>query len=133
MTFLEQLTDSIGIVLNSIEATMQTEGLLKQSQQLAGELQTQQKELQQTNEQRHVYDSTTPETQAGAELTGPQILISSPGKSVQNLKSLLKDRCRIMYLPLPSIEEMHIIRDNFFSNQDDSANYLPKTKMLDTS
>jgi HAMP domain-containing protein/CheY-like chemotaxis protein/signal transduction histidine kinase len=51
MTFLEQLTDSIGIVLNSIEATMQTEGLLTQSQQLAGELQTQQKELQQTNEQ----------------------------------------------------------------------------------
>ncbi|TMK11831.1 MAG: HAMP domain-containing protein, partial [Alphaproteobacteria bacterium] len=51
MTFLEQLTDSIGIVLNSIEATMQTEGLLKQSQQLAGELQTQQKELQQTNEE----------------------------------------------------------------------------------
>jgi len=30
---------------------MQTEGLLKQSQQLAGELQTQQKELQQTNDQ----------------------------------------------------------------------------------
>ena len=51
MAFLEQLTDSIGIVLNSIEATMQTEGFLKQSQQLAGELQTQQKELQQTNEQ----------------------------------------------------------------------------------
>ena len=38
-------------MLNSIEATMQTEGLLKQSQQLATELQTQQKELQQTNEQ----------------------------------------------------------------------------------
>src|SRR5450631_610011 len=51
MTFLDHLTDSIGIVLNSIEATMQTEGLLKQSQQLARELQTQQKELQQTNEQ----------------------------------------------------------------------------------
>jgi CheY-like chemotaxis protein/signal transduction histidine kinase/HAMP domain-containing protein len=50
IAFLEQLTASIGIVLNSIEATMQTEGLLKQSQQLAAELQTQQKELQQTNE-----------------------------------------------------------------------------------
>jgi HAMP domain-containing protein/CheY-like chemotaxis protein/signal transduction histidine kinase len=49
--FLEQLTTSIGIVLNSIEATMQTEGLLTQSQQLAAELQAQQKELQQTNEQ----------------------------------------------------------------------------------
>jgi HAMP domain-containing protein/CheY-like chemotaxis protein/signal transduction histidine kinase len=51
LTFLDQLTTNIGIVLNSIEATMQTEGLLKQSQQLAGELQTQQRELQQTNEQ----------------------------------------------------------------------------------
>jgi HAMP domain-containing protein/CheY-like chemotaxis protein/signal transduction histidine kinase len=51
VAFLEQLTASIGIVLNSIEATMQTESLLKQSQQLAAELQTQQKELQQTNEQ----------------------------------------------------------------------------------
>jgi len=51
LAFLEQLTASIGIVLNSIEATMQTEGLLKQSQQLATELQTQQRELQQTNEQ----------------------------------------------------------------------------------
>jgi HAMP domain-containing protein/CheY-like chemotaxis protein/signal transduction histidine kinase len=50
-SFLEQLTTSIGIVLNSIEATMQTEGLLSQSQQLATELQTQQRELQQTNEQ----------------------------------------------------------------------------------
>ena len=51
ITFLEQLTTSIGIVLNSIEATMQTEALLTQSQQLAAELQTQQKELQQTNEE----------------------------------------------------------------------------------
>ncbi|MET0985277.1 MAG: response regulator, partial [Steroidobacteraceae bacterium] len=51
LAFLEQLTGSIGVVLNTIEATMRTEGLLTQSQQLAGELQTQQKELQQTNEE----------------------------------------------------------------------------------
>src|SRR6185312_3253034 len=51
ISFLDQLTASIGIVLNSIEATMQTEGLLTQSQKLAAELQTQQRELQQTNEQ----------------------------------------------------------------------------------
>src|SRR5206468_1237515 len=41
----------IGVVLNTIEANMRTEGLLQQSQQLAAELQTQQKELQQTNEE----------------------------------------------------------------------------------
>jgi HAMP domain-containing protein/CheY-like chemotaxis protein/signal transduction histidine kinase len=51
LAFLEQLTASIGIVLNSIEATMKTEGLLKQSQQLTTELQSQQKELQEKNEQ----------------------------------------------------------------------------------
>ncbi|HYL32348.1 MAG TPA: response regulator [Stellaceae bacterium] len=51
ISFLEQLTANIGIVLNSIEASMRTEGLLKQSQQLANELQTRQRELQQTNEQ----------------------------------------------------------------------------------
>src|SRR5207342_2867333 len=49
--FLEQLTGSIGIVLNSFAATTLTESLLSQSQQLAGELQSQQTELQQTNEE----------------------------------------------------------------------------------
>src|SRR5205085_10650171 len=48
LSFLDQLTANIGIVLNSIEATMQTEGLLKQSQQLAAELQAQQREPQTT-------------------------------------------------------------------------------------
>src|SRR5690606_14707165 len=49
--FLDQLTESIGIVLNTIEANMRTEELLKQSQSLAGELQSRQEELQQTNAQ----------------------------------------------------------------------------------
>src|SRR5690606_22002859 len=42
LAFLEQLTGSIGVVLNTIEATMRTEGLLRQSQELAAELQAQQ-------------------------------------------------------------------------------------------
>jgi HAMP domain-containing protein/CheY-like chemotaxis protein/signal transduction histidine kinase len=51
ISFLEQLTQSIGVVLNTIEATMRTERLLQQSQQLTVELQSQQKELTQTNEE----------------------------------------------------------------------------------
>ncbi len=51
LSFLDQLTESIGIVLNTIQAGMRTEELLKQSQSLASELQTQQEELQQTNEE----------------------------------------------------------------------------------
>ncbi|MDB5387189.1 MAG: rpfC 2, partial [Planctomycetaceae bacterium] len=48
---LEQLTESIGIVLNTIEANMRTEGLLQQSQSLAQQLQTRQEQLQQTNQE----------------------------------------------------------------------------------
>ncbi|HEX7840975.1 MAG TPA: response regulator, partial [Kofleriaceae bacterium] len=51
LAFLDQLTQSIGVVLNTIEATMRTENLLLQSQQLTTELQTRQIELQQTNEE----------------------------------------------------------------------------------
>jgi signal transduction histidine kinase/HAMP domain-containing protein/DNA-binding response OmpR family regulator len=47
--FLDQLVESIGIVLNTIEANTRTEDLLKQSQSLAKELQSRQEELQQTN------------------------------------------------------------------------------------
>ncbi|CDS55145.1 Two-component hybrid sensor and regulator [Polaromonas sp. CG9_12] len=50
-TFLDQLGESIGIVLNTIEANVRTEELLKQSQSLAAELQSQQEELRQTNEE----------------------------------------------------------------------------------
>ena len=51
LLFLDQLTQSIGIVLNTIAANMRTEELLKQSQSLTIELQSQQDELQQTNEE----------------------------------------------------------------------------------
>src|SRR3989440_547934 len=44
--FLDQLTESIGIVLNTIETSTQTENLLKQSQSLAAELQKTNVELE---------------------------------------------------------------------------------------
>jgi len=47
--FLDQLTESIGIVLATIEANTRTENLLKQSQSLATELQNRQEELEKTN------------------------------------------------------------------------------------
>ena len=49
--FLEQLMESIGIVINTIEANTRTEDLLTQSQSLAHELQNRQEELQQTNQE----------------------------------------------------------------------------------
>ena len=49
--FLDQLTESIGIVINTIEANTRTEDLLTQSQTLAQELQSRQEELQTTNQE----------------------------------------------------------------------------------
>ncbi len=51
LDFLSQLTESIGIVLNTIETNSRTEELLTQSQSLAGELKTQQEELRRTNDE----------------------------------------------------------------------------------
>ena len=50
LVFMDQLTESIGIVLNNIAATMRTEDLLKRSQSLTQSLQSQQIELKETNE-----------------------------------------------------------------------------------
>jgi signal transduction histidine kinase/ActR/RegA family two-component response regulator/HAMP domain-containing protein len=47
--FLEQLVETIGVVLNTIIANVRTEELLAQSQRLAQELQVQSVELQRTN------------------------------------------------------------------------------------
>ena len=53
LDFLDQLTESIGIVLNNIETNTRTEELLTQSQSLANELKSQQEELRRTNEELH--------------------------------------------------------------------------------
>jgi HAMP domain-containing protein/signal transduction histidine kinase/CheY-like chemotaxis protein len=51
LDFLEGLTESIGIVLNTIESNSRTEELLVQSQSLASELKSQQEVLKITNEE----------------------------------------------------------------------------------
>jgi HAMP domain-containing protein/signal transduction histidine kinase/DNA-binding response OmpR family regulator len=51
LDFLSQLTESIGIVVNTIEANTRTEELLAQSQSLASELKLQQEELRRTNDE----------------------------------------------------------------------------------
>ena len=49
LSLLDQLTETIAIVLNTIAANMRTESLLTQSQSLAEELTSQQEELRETN------------------------------------------------------------------------------------
>jgi HAMP domain-containing protein/CheY-like chemotaxis protein/signal transduction histidine kinase len=89
LAFLEQLTASIGIVLNSIEATMQTESLLKQSQQLATELQVQQKELQQTNEQL---------AQKAKQLAEQNVEVERKNQEIEQARRALEDKAKELAL-----------------------------------
>jgi len=82
--FLERNSpNSIASCSTSIEATMQTEGFLKQSQQLAGELQAQQKELQQTNEQLE---------QKAQQLAERNVEVERKNQEIEQARRALEDR-----------------------------------------
>jgi len=83
LNFLEQLTQSIGVVLNTIEATMRTEGLLQQSQQLTAELQSGQKELQQTNEELE---------QKARQLADQNAEVERKNKEIEQARSALEEK-----------------------------------------
>ncbi|HEX4423223.1 MAG TPA: HAMP domain-containing protein [Kofleriaceae bacterium] len=51
LAFLDQMLESLGIVIATIEATMRTDDLLRQSQSLTKSLRDQQNELQHTNDE----------------------------------------------------------------------------------
>ena len=77
----------------------------------------------------HVYDSSVPSNRPGWKHYGPVIIISSPGRASKDLKIVGKIPCLILYLPLPSVEEMHVMRDHLFDDKTDDA-YLSANKML---
>ncbi len=83
LAFLEQLTASIGIVLNSIETTMRTESLLQQSQQLAAELGSQKKELQQINEQL---------AQKAQQLAEQNVEVERKNREIEQAREALEDK-----------------------------------------
>jgi HAMP domain-containing protein/signal transduction histidine kinase/CheY-like chemotaxis protein len=83
LTFLDQLTESIGIVLNTIATTTRTEELLKQSQALAEESQAQQEELKESN--------TRLEEQA-ASLRASQELLTKQQEELQQTNEELEEK-----------------------------------------
>lgn len=80
----------------------------------------------------HVFDSAAPCAGAGRELAGPQIVITSPSRAQQNdLKPLDKSNSPMYYLPLPSLEEMQIIRTSFYDDACDERFYISNDEMMD--
>ena len=87
LTFLDQLTESIGIVLNTIAATMRTEKLLAQSQSLAQELQTQQSELTETNKRLE---------QQARSLQASEDLLRSQQEELRQTNEELEEKARLL-------------------------------------
>jgi CheY-like chemotaxis protein/signal transduction histidine kinase len=94
-SFLDQLTESIGIVLNTIAANMRTEGLLKQSQLLTGELQSQQEELKKTNDRLE---------QQAATLRQSEELLRTQQDTLQQTNEELEEKARLLEIQKREVE-----------------------------
>ncbi|HYP29930.1 MAG TPA: HAMP domain-containing protein, partial [Blastocatellia bacterium] len=87
LAFLDQLTESIGIVLNTIEANMRTEELLAQSQSLTQELQIGQQELTETNKRLE---------QQAQSLQASEELLKKQQEELQQTNEELEEKARLL-------------------------------------
>ena len=84
-SLLDQLTESIGLVLNTVAATSVTEKLLEQSQSQAQELQSRQEQLRQSNEDL---------AEQAALLADKNSEIESKYQEVEEAKRLVEEKAR---------------------------------------
>jgi CheY-like chemotaxis protein/signal transduction histidine kinase/HAMP domain-containing protein len=96
LAFLDQLTESIGIVLNTIAANTRTEDLLLQSQSLAAELQSQQDELKKTNEQLE---------QQAESLRESEELLKAQQEELQQTNEELQEKAALLARQKAEVEE----------------------------
>lgn len=95
LTFFDQLTESIAIVLNTIAASMRTEELLKQSQSLAEELQSQQKELTETNQRLE---------QQAQSLKASEELLKNQQEKLQQTNDELQEKAELLVVQNQEVE-----------------------------
>jgi signal transduction histidine kinase/CheY-like chemotaxis protein/HAMP domain-containing protein len=101
--FLDQLTESIGVVLNMIMANMRTEELLRQSQSLANELQSQSRELTQQQEElkrsNSALEAQALELEEKAKLLEQQnIKVEEKNREVEQARSSLEEKAEQLSL-----------------------------------
>ncbi|HEX2718788.1 MAG TPA: HAMP domain-containing protein, partial [Gemmatimonadaceae bacterium] len=105
-TFLDQLAESIGVVLNMIQANMRTEELLEQSQKLTQELQSQSKELQQQQEELKRSNSEL-EAQAKS-LRQSEELLKEQQEELQQVNEELEEKANLLAEQNRRVEEKNI-------------------------
>jgi HAMP domain-containing protein/CheY-like chemotaxis protein/signal transduction histidine kinase len=93
-TFLEQLAESIGVVLNTIQANMRTEELLEQSQQLTMELQSQSEELQ--AQQEELQQTNKELEEQAASLKASEELLQTQQEELQQTNEELEEKAQLL-------------------------------------
>ena len=117
-SLLDQLTESIGVVLNTIQANMRTEELLAQSQSLAEELQTQQEELTETNKR---LESQAKSLQASEELLKQQ------QEELQQTNEELEEKARLLTAQNEEVEQKNREVETAKRQLEDKARQLALT------
>jgi len=98
--FLDQLTESIGLVLNTIEANTLTETLLKQAQSQAQELQSRQEDLRSSNEDL---------ARQASRLADQNIEVEAKNQEVELAKRLVEEKAE-------QLAVSSAFKSEFFSN-----------------
>src|SRR5260221_9439565 len=93
--FLDQLTESIGVVLHTIAANMQTEYLLHQSQPLTAELQSQQDEVKKPNDRLE---------QQALNLQKSESLLKSKQEELRGANEQLQEKARQLSEQMHQVE-----------------------------
>src|SRR5213080_1893973 len=92
--FLEQLSESIGVVLNTIQANMRTEELLSQSQDLTQELQSQSEELQ--AQQEELQQTNKELEEQAASLKASEELLQTQQEELQQTNEELEEKAQLL-------------------------------------
>ncbi|MEK6371103.1 MAG: HAMP domain-containing protein [Acidobacteriota bacterium] len=118
LSLLDQLTESIGVVLNTIQANMRTEELLAQSQSLAEELQTQQEELTETNKRLE---------QQAKSLQASEELLKTQQEELQQTNEELEEKARLLQTQNEEVERKNMEVENAKRALEEKARQLSLT------
>ena len=101
--FLDQLSESIGVVLNMIAANMRTEELLDQSQSLAQELQSQSLELQ--SQQDELKRSNSELAQQTKTLKASEEMLKEQQEELQQVNEELEEKAALLAEQNKAVEQ----------------------------
>ena len=120
--FLEQLAETLGVVLNAIIANRRTEELLEQSQSLAEELQSQSEELQ--SQQEELKRSNSELEQQTQSLRASEELLQTQQEELQQTNEELQEKAELLSRQNRDIEIQNAAIENARADLEEKAAQL---------